>query len=87
MNMLIGIIAGTLTGWLAFSRVDASQDLGLGPCLFIGAVGGALGVLAMPLVTSANSEGPVSIALLVLALAGAGGSLFVSNIVARRLGR
>lgn len=87
MNMLIGIVAGALTGWLAFSRVDASQDLGLGPCLFIGAVGGALGVLAMPLVTSATSEGPGTVALLMLAFAGAGASLFVSNIVARRLGR
>lgn len=85
MHLIMGIFAGALIGWIAYLRLEAFQDQGLRPCLFFGAVGGALGALATPMLTASAPGGPVSTSLVLICAAGAVAVLYASNFVARHL--
>jgi uncharacterized membrane protein YeaQ/YmgE (transglycosylase-associated protein family) len=87
MNLIAGIVAGGLVGWLAFKFPNAMGDRSLQASLLIGVVGGALGVQLVSLMGMVDgSNGGFNLFSLVVAFASAIGCLVVSNMIARGRG-
>jgi len=87
MNLVAGIIAGALVGWLAFRFPRVISDRGLLASMLIGVVGGALGVQVVSLFGAGDAgDGRLSLFSLVVAFASAIGCLVVSNLIARGRG-
>ena len=85
MNLILGIAAGGLVGWIAYGMLNATREKGLRASLFIGLVGGALGVQLSPLFSASHgSEGQFDLFSLVISAASAAGCLIVANIIAQR---
>jgi uncharacterized membrane protein YeaQ/YmgE (transglycosylase-associated protein family) len=87
MNLIAGIVAGGLVGWLAFKFPNAMGGRTLQASLLIGVVGGALGVQLVSLIGKVDgSDGGFNLFSLVVAIASAIACLVVSNMIARGRG-
>ena len=87
MNLILGLLAGTFIGWVAFALLRLNTDQGLRTSLFIGLIGGGIGMqLAQMLGTKATGDGQLNVFALVVAAATAGACLVISNMVASRRG-
>jgi uncharacterized membrane protein YeaQ/YmgE (transglycosylase-associated protein family) len=85
MNLILGIVAGGLIGWLAFAVLKARQARTLQVSLIIGVVGGVLGTqLAAMFGGSGSSDAQLDLFSLATAAAGAGACLIIANMIASR---
>lgn len=85
MNLIVGIVVGTLIGWIAHTVLNANQERTLRASLFIGVFGGALGVQLAPMLGAAEtSEGQLNVFSLVIAAASALACIIIANMIARR---
>jgi len=87
MNLILGLLAGSLVGWVAFALLRLNTQQGLRTSLFIGFVGGGIGMqLAQMVGTTAIPDGQLNVFALCIAAATAGACLIVSNMIASRRG-
>ena len=87
MNMLLWIVAGALTGWVAFSVVGLNQARGPWVSALIGAVGGIIGGKAVaPVFVSLPPGGELSMPVLMIAMLLAAAALAAGDLVHDRWG-
>ena len=87
MNLILGLLAGSLIGWVAFALLRLNTEQGLRTSLFIGLIGGGIGMqLAQMLSTTGSADGQLNVFALVIAAATAGACLIIANMVASRRG-
>jgi len=88
MNLGLGLLIGSLTGWLAFSLLRLNVEHGLRTSLFIGLIGGGIGMQFAQMSSSApGANDQLNVFGVVIAAATAGACLIIANMVASRRGR
>jgi len=87
MNLILGLLAGSLVGWVAFALLRLNTQQGLRTSLFIGLIGGGIGMqVAQMLITTGTPNGQLNVFALCIAAATAGACLIIVNMVASRRG-
>ncbi|MPZ45693.1 MAG: hypothetical protein GEV05_20335 [Betaproteobacteria bacterium] len=85
MNLVLGMLAGALIGWLACALFRLNTHRGLWTSVFLGFVGGGVGMqLASMMSVAPGADGAPNIFALVMAAATAGACLIVASMVASR---
>jgi uncharacterized membrane protein YeaQ/YmgE (transglycosylase-associated protein family) len=83
MNLMVGIVAGAIIGWVAFSILRSNIGRGLRTSLFIGIGGGALGAQLAPMLSAGvGIDGQFHLFSVVTSVAVATGALIVANMLA-----
>lgn len=87
MNLMVGIVAGALIGWVAYRALRSKVGRGLRTSLFIGIGGGALGAQLAPMLGSGvGADGQFHLFSAVTSIAVAIGAIVVANMLAGRRG-
>ena len=85
MNLILGLLIGSLTGWLAFSLLRLNVPLGLRTSLFIGLIGGGIGMQFAQMSGAAPGvNDQLNVFALVIAATTAGACLIVANMITSR---
>jgi uncharacterized membrane protein YeaQ/YmgE (transglycosylase-associated protein family) len=85
VNLVLGLLAGALMGWIAFALFRFNSNRGLTTSLLLGAIAGGVGTqLAFMVRTAPSVDGAPSIFALIVAAATAAACLIVASMIARR---
>ena len=85
MNLIIALVLGALTGWLAFVALRSKIRFGLTACVAIALVGAAMGFQLAPVMSSLpGDDAQLNVFALVISTAAACASLVVASMVAGR---
>ena len=87
MNFALGLLAGCLVGWAAFALFRLNAQQGLRKSVFIGLIGGGIGMQLAPLLTSTPAgDGELNVFGLIIAAITASALLVISSMVMKRDG-
>ena len=85
MNLVLGVVLGSLIGWGAFALLRLNAKQGLQASLALGFVGGGIGMQLGAMMSPAlRPDGPLNVFALVLAAAIASTCLIVASVIGRR---
>jgi uncharacterized membrane protein YeaQ/YmgE (transglycosylase-associated protein family) len=85
MNIVLGLILGSLIGWAAFVLLRMNPRRGLHTSLLLGAIGGGIGMQLASMVTEVPGvEGARDVFSLVMAAATASTGLITASMIEHR---
>jgi uncharacterized membrane protein YeaQ/YmgE (transglycosylase-associated protein family) len=84
MNLILGLLAGALMGWVAFALFRFNAKRGLPTSLLLGSIAGGAGTQLAFMIRSAPSvDGAPNVFALIVAAATAGACLIIASMVSR----